>query len=69
MLAERLVNGALDSGWGVFTDAIARYADILGPAGLARCRELLERQQEKRHGREELRASLARAFPATRQQE
>jgi hypothetical protein len=60
-LAERLVTGALEGGWGVFTDGIVRYADVLGPAGLARCRELLARQTGKRHGLEELRASLARA--------
>jgi hypothetical protein len=64
VLAERLVTGALGSGWGVFTDAIARYADVLGPAGLARCGELLEQQQGQRHGLEELRASLARAEKA-----
>jgi hypothetical protein len=60
-LAERLVTGALEGGWGVFTDGIARYADVLGPAGLARCSELLARQTGKRHGLEELRASRARA--------
>ena len=60
-LAGRLVTGALEGGWGVFTDGIARYADVLGPAGLARCRELLARQTGERHGLEELRASLARA--------
>jgi len=46
VLAERLVTGALDSRWGVFTDTIARYADVLGPAGLARCQELLEAGSE-----------------------
>jgi uncharacterized Zn finger protein len=46
VLAERLVTGGLDSRWGVFTDAIARYADVLGPAGLARCQELLEAGSE-----------------------
>jgi uncharacterized Zn finger protein len=60
-LAERLVTGALESGWGVFTDGIAKYADVLGPAGLARCRELLARQTGERHGLGELRDSLARA--------
>ena len=46
VLAERLVTGALDSRWGVLTDTIARYADVLGPAGLARCQELLEAGSE-----------------------
>ncbi len=63
-LAERLVTGALDGGWGVFTDGIARYAHVLGPAGLARCRELLARQAGKRPGLKELRESLARAEQA-----
>jgi hypothetical protein len=60
-LAGRLVTGALEGGWGIFTDGIARYADVLGPAGLARCRELMARQTGERRGLEELRASLARA--------
>jgi hypothetical protein len=34
-LAERLAAGALESGWGVFRDGPARYARVLGAAGLA----------------------------------
>lgn len=40
-LAERLVSGALDSGWGVFDDALPSYGQVLGPVGLARYGELL----------------------------
>ncbi len=60
-LAGRLVTGALESGWGVFRDGLADYADVLGAAGLARCRELLKLAPAKSHGLTELRASLARA--------
>ena len=67
-LAERLVAGALEGGWGVFTDGIAKYADVLGRDGLARCRELLARQTGKRDGLPELRESLARAEEAIARQ-
>jgi hypothetical protein len=39
-LAERLVNGTLRSGWGSLASALPEYAGVLGPTGLARCREL-----------------------------
>jgi hypothetical protein len=39
--AKRLATGALESGWGVFRDGPAKYAPVLGAAGLARYRELL----------------------------
>jgi hypothetical protein len=39
-LAERLVNGALHSGWGSLASTLPEYAGVLGPTGLARCREL-----------------------------
>jgi hypothetical protein len=41
LLAERLIRGALDSGWGSFDTALPAYADLLGPTGMARYRELL----------------------------
>lgn len=41
-LAERLFAWELDGAWAVFDQAILRYAEILGDAGLARYRELAE---------------------------
>jgi hypothetical protein len=64
-LADRLVSARLNTGWDVFTDGPAKYADVLGPAGLARCAELLEQQKDsKSQGLTELRESLARAQAA-----
>jgi hypothetical protein len=61
-LADRLVSARLNTGWDVFTDGPAKYADVLGPAGLTRCAELLGQQKgTKSHGLAELRDSLARA--------
>ncbi|MCW2934212.1 MAG: hypothetical protein JWM19_5174 [Actinomycetia bacterium] len=61
-LADRLVSARLSTGWGIFTDGPAKYADVLGPAGLARCTELLEQQGgNKSRALAELRGSLARA--------
>ncbi|MGH3281111.1 MAG: hypothetical protein ACRDNW_18520 [Trebonia sp.] len=61
-LADRLVSARLTTGWDVFVDGPARYADVLGPAGLARCAELLGQQKGKKsHGLAELEESLARA--------
>lgn len=61
-LADRLVSARLNTGWDVFTDGPAKYADVLGPAGLARCAERLEQQKGKKsHGLAKLRESLARA--------
>ena len=61
-LADRLVSAKLNTGWDVFTDGPAKYADVLGPAGLTRCAELLGQQKgTKGHGLAELRDSLARA--------
>jgi hypothetical protein len=58
-LADRLVSARLNTGWDVFTDGPAKYADVLGPAGLARCAELLEQQKDsKSQGLAELRESL-----------
>src|SRR5204863_7786904 len=53
-LAERLAAGALQSGWGVFRDGPARYARILGAAGLARYRELLVNAPARQHGQDAL---------------
>jgi uncharacterized Zn finger protein len=44
-LADRLVSARLNTGWDVFADGPAKYSDVLGPAGLARCAELLGRQE------------------------
>lgn len=64
-LADRLVSARLSTGWDIFTDGPAKYADVLGPAGLARCAELLGQQQGKKsHGLAGLRESLARAQAA-----
>ena len=64
-LADRLMSARLNTGWDVFTDGPAKYADVLGPAGLARCTELLEQQKGKKsHALAELRESLARAQAA-----
>jgi uncharacterized Zn finger protein len=69
LLAERLVSGALDSGWGTFTDVLPSYTEILGPEGLARYGELLE-QADGRVGVSDytlgtLRESFARAQGGT----
>jgi uncharacterized Zn finger protein len=64
-LADRLVSARLNTGWDVFTDGPAKYADVLGPAGLTRCAQLLGQQKDtKGHGLAELRDSLARAQAA-----
>jgi uncharacterized Zn finger protein len=64
-LADRLVSARLNTGWDIFTDGPAKYADVLGPAGLARCTELLGQQKGKQsHALTELRGSLARAQAA-----
>jgi uncharacterized Zn finger protein len=64
-LADRLVSARLNTGWDIFTDGPAKYADVLGPTGLARCAELLGQQKGKKsHGLAELRESLARAQAA-----
>lgn len=64
-LADRLVSARLSTGWDVFADGPAKYADVLGSAGLARCAERLEQQKDtKSHGLAELRESLARAQAA-----
>lgn len=41
-LAERLFAWELDGPWDVFDQAVIRYAEVLGDAGLARYRELAE---------------------------
>jgi hypothetical protein len=61
VLAERLATGALESGWGVFRDGPARYARVLGAAGLARYRELLANAPARQHGQDALWTSLHRA--------
>jgi uncharacterized Zn finger protein len=58
-LAERLVNGALRSGWGSLASALPEYAEVLGPAGLARCRELAAQATGTSHSLQALRKSLA----------
>jgi uncharacterized Zn finger protein len=58
-LAERLVTGALDSGWGSLASAIPEYAEVLGDAGLARCRELAAQATGTSHSLQTLRKSLA----------
>lgn len=64
-LADQLVSARLSTGWDVFADGPAKYADVLGSAGLARCAELLEQQKgSKSHALAELRESLARARAA-----
>ncbi len=42
-LAERLFAWELDGAWDVFDQAVLRYDEVLGDAGLARYRELAER--------------------------
>jgi uncharacterized Zn finger protein len=59
-LAERLVNGALHSGWGSLATALPEYAEVLGPAGLARCRELAAQATGTSPSLQTLRKSLAR---------
>ncbi len=70
-LAGRLLAGALRSGWGTF-DNLVDYADVLGPEGLNRYGELLERERAAPggNGREpyklrKLREGLARAQGGT----
>ena len=60
-LAQRLATGALESGWGVFRDGPAKYAPVLGAAGLARYRELLTNAPARQHGQDALWTSLRRA--------
>ena len=59
-LAERLVSGALHSGWGSLASALPEYAEVLGPAGLARCRELAAQATGTSPSLQTLRKSLAR---------
>jgi uncharacterized Zn finger protein len=63
-LAQRLGTGALESGWGVFRDGPAKYARVLGAAGLARYRELLTNVPARQHGPDALWTSLHRAEKA-----
>ncbi len=63
-LAERLAGGALESGRGVFRDGPAKYARMLGAAGLARYRELLANAPARQHGQDALWTSLHRAEKA-----
>jgi uncharacterized Zn finger protein len=46
-LAERLFRWEQDSGWDVFHQAAERYAEVLGPAGLSRYRELASQAWER----------------------
>lgn len=64
-LAERLIRGALESGWGSFGTALPEYADVLGAAGMSRCRELLAQATGPDHALRTLRESLARAEGGT----
>lgn len=43
-LADRLFSREVDGHWDVFIDSVARYADVLGPDGIARFRELAEQR-------------------------
>jgi uncharacterized Zn finger protein len=43
-LAERLFAWELDGPWDVFDQAVIRYAEVLGDTGLARYRELAEKE-------------------------
>jgi hypothetical protein len=52
------------SGWGVFRDGPAKYARILGAAGLTRYRELLVNAPARQHGQDALWTSLHRAEKA-----
>jgi hypothetical protein len=63
-LAQRLATGALESGWGVCRDGPAKYARVLGAAGLARYRELLTNVPASQHGQDALWTSLHRAEKA-----
>ncbi len=42
VLAERLFAREVDGHWDIFVDAVSRYADVLGPEGIARFRQLAE---------------------------
>ncbi|WP_154697401.1 SWIM zinc finger family protein [Lentzea guizhouensis] len=46
-LAERLLTRALDSAYEVFFDVLPDYEEVLGPAGVARLRELVEEAWQK----------------------
>lgn len=59
-LAERLVNGALHSGWGSLDSALPEYAEVLGTAGLARCKELVAQATGTSHSLQTLKNSLTR---------
>jgi hypothetical protein len=61
LLAEDLVKRALGSGWGSLDTALPEYADVLGAAGIARCREMLAEASGAEHKLRTLRESLARA--------
>jgi hypothetical protein len=60
-LAERLFQGALDSDWDSFDEALPEYAEALGPAGMARYEELLAHATGPASKLDAMRASLARA--------
>jgi uncharacterized Zn finger protein len=59
-LAERLVSGALQSGWGSLDSMLPEYAEVLGTVGLARCRELVAQATGTSHSLQTLRNSLVR---------
>jgi uncharacterized Zn finger protein len=59
-LADRLVSGALHSGWGSLDSMLPEYAEVLGSAGLARCKELVAQATGTSHSLETLRNSLTR---------
>lgn len=48
-LAGRLFIREVDGHWDVFVDAVSRYADVLGPEGVARFRELAEERWSHVH--------------------
>ncbi len=62
-LAERLFRWELEGEWDTFFDAVERYADVLGDAGIARYRELAEAAWA---GEPELGPSSSRAWSPRR---
>ena len=58
------IAGALPGDRGVFRDGPAKYARMLGAAGLARYRELLANAPARQHGQDALWTSLHRAEKA-----
>lgn len=60
LLAQRLVSRALTSQWGSLASALPEYAEVLGPSGLDRCRQLAAQATGNDRSLQALRKSLAR---------